>query len=109
MPVELLESVERYIRSLPTAVRVSLQKAHFIARWWQRATTEQELRWLSDRDLADIGVARRDIRKVARSRASAFDEPRTTERHKTNLTNAGISRPRQSFDGRSQLGTSGGR
>ncbi|MGH0297876.1 DUF1127 domain-containing protein [Sinorhizobium meliloti] len=55
--------------------RVYGHKANSVSRWWQRATTEHELRWLSDRYLADIGVARRDIRKVARARASATAEP----------------------------------
>ncbi|MBB2673865.1 UNVERIFIED_ORG: uncharacterized protein YjiS (DUF1127 family) [Rhizobium esperanzae] len=40
-----------------------------IIRWWQRRETEEALQWLSDRDLADIGVARHEIRAVARLQA----------------------------------------
>jgi uncharacterized protein YjiS (DUF1127 family)/SAM-dependent methyltransferase len=75
MSVEGLEFVERFLRSL----------AKLVSRWWQQATTEHELQWLSGRDLADIGIARDDIRKVARERASLDCDPertRTIARHK---------------------------
>ncbi|ASP93365.1 DUF1127 domain-containing protein [Sinorhizobium meliloti] len=95
MSVELLEAVARFFRSFPKVARVYGHKANSVSRWWQRATTEHELRWLSDRYLADIGVARRDIRKVARARASATAEPQndlTVTRHKSKPVGAGASR-----------------
>jgi uncharacterized protein YjiS (DUF1127 family) len=67
MLAELIEAVARFFRSFPKVARVSGHKANSVPKWWQRATTAHELRWLSDRDLADIGVARRDIPRVARS------------------------------------------
>ncbi|AXV17547.1 hypothetical protein CYG48_17010 (plasmid) [Neorhizobium sp. SOG26] len=61
MSVERVDPVGRFYRD---AVAV-------VSRWWQQATTEQELQWLSDRDLADIGVVRRDIAELARKRAGS--------------------------------------
>ncbi|PDV84961.1 hypothetical protein CO652_29125 [Rhizobium sp. H4] len=40
-----------------------------VVHWWQRRATEHALQWLSDRDLTDIGVARHEIRELARSQA----------------------------------------
>jgi len=33
--------------------------------WWQYETTVRELWYLSDRELADLGITRRDISRVA--------------------------------------------
>lgn len=91
MSVELLEAVARFFRSFPKVARVYGHKANSVSRWWQRATTEHELRWLSDRYLPDIGVARRDIRRVARAPASATAEPQTTQR--SHVIRANLSVP----------------
>lgn len=74
MSVELFEALARFFRSLRKVARVPGHSANPVSRWWQRATTEHELRYLSDRDLADIGVARRDICKVARAYVNATAE-----------------------------------
>lgn len=46
-----------------------------LQRWWAAYKTYrftyEELRMLSDRDLADIGIARSDIRKIAQQSAQA--------------------------------------
>ena len=82
MSVELFEA----LRSLRKVARVPEHSANPVSRWWQRSTTEHELQCLSDRDLADIGVARRDISKVARAGLDATAEPQkdpTPKRHKS--------------------------
>lgn len=75
MSVELFQAVRRFSRRFPKVVRVSRLSANSVSRWWQQMMTEQELRWLSDRDLADIGVARRDIGSIARACVNASAKP----------------------------------
>ena len=75
MSVERLELVERFLRIFSKVVRVSKHEAHFVSRWWQQATTENQLQWLLNRALADIGVSRRDIRQVARACTCATSGP----------------------------------
>ncbi|MCK8779911.1 DUF1127 domain-containing protein [Rhizobium sp. NTR19] len=61
MSVERVDPIGRFYRDVVAVV----------SRWWRQATTEQELQWLSDRDLADIGVARSDITELARKHAGS--------------------------------------
>ncbi|ULR47582.1 DUF1127 domain-containing protein [Rhizobium sp. K102] len=63
------EISDRIAPSLLTKLAALRFGAPVVLRWWQRRETEQALQWLSERDLADIGVARHEIREVARSRA----------------------------------------
>ncbi|KKZ83403.1 hypothetical protein B5K05_25445 [Rhizobium phaseoli] len=64
------EFSDRFAPSLLT--KLAALRAPVIFSWWQRRETEEALQWLSDRDLADIGVARHEIREVARSQAPTF-------------------------------------
>ncbi|WP_183920236.1 DUF1127 domain-containing protein [Rhizobium lentis] len=63
------EISDRFAPSLLTKLAALRFGAPVVLGWWQRRETEQALQWLSDRDLADIGVARHEIREVARSQA----------------------------------------
>jgi uncharacterized protein YjiS (DUF1127 family) len=63
------EISDRIAPSLLTKLAALRFGAPIILGWWQRRETEEALQWLSDRDLADIGVARHEIRAVARSQA----------------------------------------
>jgi uncharacterized protein YjiS (DUF1127 family) len=63
------EISDRFAPSFLTKLAALRFGAPVILHWWQRRETEQALQWLSDRDLADIGVARHEIREVARLQA----------------------------------------
>lgn len=86
MSVKLFEVLGRFFRSLRKVARVPGLSGNPVSLWWQRAETEHELRYLSDRDLADIGVARRDICKVARARVNATAEPHKDPTHKRHMS-----------------------
>ena len=45
-------------------------------RWWLTRHTRSELDWLTDRQLADIGVARGDVRPARRPRPPRLNRPR---------------------------------
>ncbi|SCB61564.1 protein of unknown function [Rhizobium aethiopicum] len=63
------EISDRFAPGLLTKLATLRIVAPVVLRWWQRRETEQALQWLSDRDLADVGVARHEIRELARSQA----------------------------------------
>lgn len=63
---EVSDRIARNLLPKLAALRIQVP---IVLRWWQRRETEQALQWLSDRDLADIGVARHEIRELARSQA----------------------------------------
>ncbi|WP_354487239.1 DUF1127 domain-containing protein [Mesorhizobium robiniae] len=69
---QIAEIPERLARGLLT----KLPALRFGACWWQRSETEHALHRLSDRDLADIGIARRDIREFAWTGTVAASERR---------------------------------
>ena len=62
------EIFDRCSPNLPRKLAV-LPGAPIVRRWWQRRETEEALQWLSDRELADVGVERHEIRAVALSQA----------------------------------------
>jgi uncharacterized protein YjiS (DUF1127 family) len=73
---QIAEIPERLVRGLLPKLRALMFGAPVVVGWWQRSETEHALHRLSDRDLADIGIARRDIRKFVWSSAIAASERR---------------------------------
>ncbi|MBY4611548.1 DUF1127 domain-containing protein [Rhizobium sp. 9T] len=68
------EISDRFAPSVLTKLIALRIRAPVVLQWWQRRETEEALQWLSDRELADIGVARHEIRELARSQATALSE-----------------------------------
>ncbi|MER9328563.1 DUF1127 domain-containing protein [Mesorhizobium sp. M0488] len=62
----MIEVPERLVHGLLTSLRALAVQDFAIAGWWQRRETEHALRRLSDCDLRDMGIARRDIREIVR-------------------------------------------
>jgi uncharacterized protein YjiS (DUF1127 family) len=73
---QIAEIPERLARGLLTKLPALRFGASGVVGWWQRNETEHALHRLSDRDLADIGIARRDIREFAWTRTVAASERR---------------------------------
>lgn len=66
LELQMIEVPERLARGLLASLRALPVRGFVIAGWWQRSETEHALRRLSDRDLTDMGIARDDIREIAR-------------------------------------------
>jgi uncharacterized protein YjiS (DUF1127 family) len=73
---QIAEVPERLARGLLTKLPALRLGASVVVDWWQRSETEHALRCLSNRDLADMGIARRDIREFVWSSAVAASERR---------------------------------
>lgn len=65
----------RLLRALARFAALKLG-ASVAVGWWQRSEIEHALRCLSNRDLADMGIARRDIRELAGASGVTSNEPR---------------------------------
>jgi uncharacterized protein YjiS (DUF1127 family) len=73
---QIAEIPERLARGLLTKLSALRFGASVVAGWWQRSETEHALNRLSNRDLADMGIARRDTREFAWTGAVAAPERR---------------------------------